>query len=75
MIFVNITEYYRKVNLHIDITVQDEIQLFHPGDIMTDIEHRQDILIGWNLEPTLRTRSKRTNHHTSWPGFWREKIT
>ena len=38
----NITQYYSKVNLHID--VQDEIQLFH----CRDIEHRKDIWIGWN---------------------------
>ena len=51
----NITQYYRKVNLHIDITVQDEIQQFHRGDI----EHRQDISIGWNTSYQVQ----RTNHY------------
>ena len=38
-ILLNITE-----NLHTDITVQDEIQLFQS----VDIEHRQDVSIGRN---------------------------
>ena len=42
-ILLNITQYYRNVNLHIDITAQDEIQLH-----CVDIEHGQDISIGWN---------------------------
>ena len=50
MIFVNITEYYRKVNLHIDITVQDEIQLRH----CCDIEHRQESKITILLSAGLR---------------------
>ena len=38
-ILLNITE-----NLHRDITVQDGIQLFQSGNI----EHGQDVSIGWN---------------------------